>query len=185
MKRDDSSGVLNQLLRLLEWLSEPAQTSIPARTHPRRSGTPDGREPVAQPSPAHQCSSTVQGPNLLKGPSKPVISAAALPRAQDGLATVSEIAWSGSAQYQQATADQLSGMLQYGRFEGPAKDHPLISIGYRRCRDFDQSNSPGQDFATVRADSKDVVGIVADGVSQSFLGNIAAKFLGTELLEVL
>ena len=61
----------------------------------------------------------------------------------------------------------------------------VVSLGYRRWKDFDLGNQPGQDFAVVRGGVDHVVGVVADGVSQSFYGNIASKSLSTALVEML
>lgn len=61
----------------------------------------------------------------------------------------------------------------------------FLSLGYRRCCDFDEGDKPGQDFAILRSDEEHVVGVVADGVSQSFYGNIAAKKVGQRLLDFL
>jgi hypothetical protein len=50
-------------------------------------------------------------------------------------------------------------------------------MGYRRSLGFDERNNPGQDYAVIRAESSYIVGIVADGVSQSFYGDLAAYHL--------
>ncbi|NJL27063.1 MAG: hypothetical protein HC897_03850 [Thermoanaerobaculia bacterium] len=82
------------------------------------------------------------------------------------------------------TAETRSSNVQYEHLPRtmPAKGSPWLgALGYRRCRDFDQSNAPGQDYVTVRMDENHVVGILADGVSQSFHGEIAAERVSTEL----
>src|SRR5690242_19400055 len=56
-----------------------------------------------------------------------------------------------------------------------------LCLGYRRCRDFDSSNELGQDFATVRTSGDFTVGVVADGVSQSFYGHLAAMHVAKTL----
>ena len=60
-----------------------------------------------------------------------------------------------------------------------------LILGYRRCKDFDTGNYPGQDYAALRGDRTHIVGIVADGVSQSFFGHLAAQCLGHEMLALL
>lgn len=59
-------------------------------------------------------------------------------------------------------------------------------LGYRRSLDFDEEDHPGQDFAAVRGgDGGYVVGVVADGVSRSFYGHMAANHVGKWLLNML
>lgn len=60
-----------------------------------------------------------------------------------------------------------------------------ICAGYRRCHDFDPGNHSGQDFAVVRYNSQFVIGVLADGVSRSFFGNVAATLVSDYLLEEL
>jgi serine/threonine protein phosphatase PrpC len=51
-------------------------------------------------------------------------------------------------------------------------------LGYRRCCEYDnEDGGEGQDYAWLWASSRQVIGVVADGVSQSFYGQIAAQFL--------
>ena len=70
--------------------------------------------------------------------------------------------------------------------EIPNSDEAVdIAMGYRRCLDFDEGNQPGQDFAIVRGGDGYVVGVVADGVSQSFYGDIAAQHVTGWLLNEL
>ena len=89
--------------------------------------------------------------------------------------------------YRDMMGNQNIRDIQYGFFAIPTSDRPLAEcrLGYRRCFDFDPSNTAGQDFAAVRADAEYVVGIVADGVSQSFFGDIAAKQVSLFLLDEL
>ena len=59
-------------------------------------------------------------------------------------------------------------------------------LGYRRGRDFDQvpnNEGTGQDNAALRADDRYIVGVVSDGVSQSFYGDLAATVVTERLLE--
>src|SRR5262245_32768854 len=83
---------------------------------------------------------------------------------------------------------QESGEPQYYQFSIPAPGGAQwvsVSLGYRRSADFDRANQPGQDYAIVRAGYGSVVGVVADGVSQSFYGHFAAEFVTERLLEYL
>ena len=83
-------------------------------------------------------------------------------------------------------AEQQSGEVQYHDYSVPLLDtFASVCVGYRRCRDFDVENKPGQDFVAVKGDVNYIVGVVADGVSQSFYGNIAAKAVGEWLIEML
>jgi hypothetical protein len=86
------------------------------------------------------------------------------------------------------TSAQESGEPQYYQFSIPARGGAQwvsVSLGYRRSADFDRANQPGQDYAIVRAGYGSVVGVVADGVSQSFYGHFAAEFVAERLLEYL
>jgi hypothetical protein len=83
---------------------------------------------------------------------------------------------------------QGSGDPQYYQFSIPASGGAQwvsVSLGYRRSADFDRANQPGQDYAIVRGGYGSVVGVVADGVSQSFYGHYAAEFVAERLLEYL
>ncbi len=60
----------------------------------------------------------------------------------------------------------------------------LVS-GYRRRLEFDPRDLPGQDFCGWRFDGQFVVGVACDGVSQSFMGQLAAEGVGSALLEAL
>ncbi len=64
------------------------------------------------------------------------------------------------------------------------KNHGLeVDLGYRKCREHDAQGTSGQDFAVLRTDGVHVVGIAADGVSQSFHGELAAREVSERLLE--
>lgn len=72
--------------------------------------------------------------------------------------------------------------------EKPVRVH--VAAGYRRCREFDAKvpggkQQPGQDFCTFRIDEHHAVGVVADGVGQSFFGDIAARVAGRALIDFL
>lgn len=85
-------------------------------------------------------------------------------------------------------AEQSSGRVQFGRMSlASAGGTTLVecAIGYRRWKEFDPTNGVGQDAAVIRADATHIVGIVADGVSQSFFGDIAASRLTIFLLDTL
>lgn len=58
-----------------------------------------------------------------------------------------------------------------------------VFLGYRRCREYDERNGEGQDYAWLMADGSRVIGILADGVSQSFYGQIAARHVVDGLAE--
>lgn len=60
-----------------------------------------------------------------------------------------------------------------------------IRAGYRRCVEYDAVDGTGQDDAALRCDREYVVGVVADGVSQSFRGDLAARWVTSWLLEQL
>jgi hypothetical protein len=80
-------------------------------------------------------------------------------------------------------AVQKSASTQYGsvpiEFAGVEM---RISLGYRRYRYCDKSDEPGQDFAIACWDRQYLVGVLADGVSQSFYGNLAAGHVCSWLL---
>ena len=68
------------------------------------------------------------------------------------------------------------------------EDHNFrLTWGYRRCSDFDAGDGyPGQDYLTFKTSPEGyAVGVLADGVSQSFMGNIAARVASDELLQFL
>jgi len=56
---------------------------------------------------------------------------------------------------------------------------------YARSRDTRAANAPGQDFIAFRYDAQRIAFAVCDGVSQSFYGEIAARLLGSRLVEFL
>ncbi|MBZ5533432.1 MAG: protein phosphatase 2C domain-containing protein [Acidobacteriia bacterium] len=60
-----------------------------------------------------------------------------------------------------------------------------VQLGYRRYIDFDKTNASGQDAAGVRFDDSFLVGVIADGVSQSFFGDLAATHVSKWLLDKL
>jgi hypothetical protein len=87
-------------------------------------------------------------------------------------------------------SDQRSGDVQFERtstwIRKPDNKKIDVVLGYRRSLDFDAKDNPGQDYAAVRADAKGhIVGVVADGVSQSFYGHLAAYHLSRSLLNTL
>jgi hypothetical protein len=82
-------------------------------------------------------------------------------------------------------AEQNSGEIQYFRFPVPTPlggDDIVVHLGFRRSTDLDAADKPGQDYAVARGGDGYVVGVVADGVSQSFYGNLAARSVGERLL---
>ncbi len=56
---------------------------------------------------------------------------------------------------------------------------------YARSRDSRGANTAGQDFIAYRYDAHRIAFAVCDGVSQSFYGEIAARFLGLRLVDFL
>lgn len=58
-----------------------------------------------------------------------------------------------------------------------------LSYVYARSRDTANAGAPGQDFIAFRYDATRIAFAVCDGVSQSFYGEIAARFLGCRLVE--
>lgn len=86
------------------------------------------------------------------------------------------------------SAEQRSREVQYKRVlvEIPESSQKIsVSLGYRRCYDFDRNDKLGQDFAAFSSESGYVVGVVADGVSQSFYGEVAAQHVSKWLLQTL
>jgi hypothetical protein len=71
----------------------------------------------------------------------------------------------------------------------PAPELPGGIIGltylYARSRDSRTAGTTGQDFLAYRWDQDRVIFVLCDGVSQSFYGEIAARFLGERLAEAL
>lgn len=118
-------------------------------------------------------------------------------------------------EFAELTSEQRSEEVQYGRFSigtraksqkgtrglfkhlstmkrfssvPPSSGQKRVEalLGNRRSLDYDEGNHPGQDFAAVRGgDGGYVVGVVADGVSRSFYGNIAAYHVGKWLVNTL
>ncbi len=84
-------------------------------------------------------------------------------------------------------SDQASGHVEF--FERRTRVDSLRALltraGFRRHKDFDETNGTGQDFAAIQSDERYAVGLVVDGVSQSFFGDIAARELGAPLFQFL
>ncbi|MCC7207940.1 MAG: hypothetical protein IT323_11580 [Anaerolineae bacterium] len=59
----------------------------------------------------------------------------------------------------------------------------IIRAVYARSRDAARADAPGQDFIAYAHDKSRLVFAVCDGVSQSFFGDLAARFLGMKLVE--
>lgn len=64
------------------------------------------------------------------------------------------------------------------------EDRWRIAWGYRKSLDCHESDY-GQDAIEFRMDHRHVVAVVADGVSQSFFGDLAARYVGHELCKSL
>jgi hypothetical protein len=82
-----------------------------------------------------------------------------------------------SGDSQEIAASQECGRVQFGQVSIPLSDSRTLiewRIGYRRWQEFDAVDGIGQDSAALRGNASYLVGIVADGVSQSFYGDIAA-----------
>jgi hypothetical protein len=73
--------------------------------------------------------------------------------------------------------DEVKVRAPYGRF-GQLR----LQLGYRRWKEFDAENHAGQDFCVLYSDGRRAAGVLADGVSQSFYGNLAAEYLATRLI---
>ncbi len=58
----------------------------------------------------------------------------------------------------------------------------MLTYLYDRSRDSKKSGAPGQDFIAFSYDHSRVAFAVCDGVSQSFYGDLAARFLGEKLV---
>ena len=81
-----------------------------------------------------------------------------------------------NADFYELVAAQKSGLTQYGSVHIDAQGTEMrTTLGYRRYRDCDNSDTPGQDFAVACGDRQYLVGVLADGVGQSFYGNLAAE----------
>ncbi len=84
-------------------------------------------------------------------------------------------------------AQQKSGEVQFHRQVASLADGNELSMtaGYRRCLDFDPKDIEGQDFCGYWLENGWLVAVVADGVSQSFMGHLAADECGRGILEIL
>lgn len=58
----------------------------------------------------------------------------------------------------------------------------MLTYLYDRSRDSKKSGTPGQDFIAFSFDARRIAFAVCDGVSQSFYGDLAARFLGEKLV---
>mgnify|MGYP001178228421 CR=1 FL=1 len=90
--------------------------------------------------------------------------------------------------YELLISDQQSAGVNFGRGEHSVNIENEVwqtLLGYRRFKDFDSSNGSGQDFAIIGHDQLFAIGVIADGVSQSFFGDIAAKVISTNLYNFL
>jgi hypothetical protein len=66
---------------------------------------------------------------------------------------------------------------------GTAGTYTAFTYVYARSRDTREAHSTGQDFIAYRYDEQRIAFVVCDGVSQSFFGDLAARFLGLRLVE--
>lgn len=83
-------------------------------------------------------------------------------------------------------ADPESGAVQFATRRVDGGGGALrLTLGYRRSADFDPRDDAGQDHAVVRGGPGRAVGVVADGVSQSFFGDIAARCVAEGLADFL
>ncbi|MEA2559827.1 MAG: hypothetical protein QOH06_1331 [Acidobacteriota bacterium] len=82
---------------------------------------------------------------------------------------------------------QRSGEVQYKQLPLPfSKDLEIsVACGFRRSRDLDARDGRGQDYVAVHAGGGYVVGVLADGVSQSFFGDLAAREVAVPLADLL
>ncbi len=60
-----------------------------------------------------------------------------------------------------------------------------LRYAYARSHETQEAAQPGQDYLAVRADAQALVFALCDGVSESFYGEIAAHFLGDQLVAFL
>ncbi|MBN1920443.1 MAG: protein phosphatase 2C domain-containing protein [Anaerolineae bacterium] len=58
-----------------------------------------------------------------------------------------------------------------------------LQVAYARSADSRASNDSGQDYLSVRQDGKRLAFVLCDGVSQSFVGELAARVLGEAMLQ--
>lgn len=70
--------------------------------------------------------------------------------------------------------DTRYATLCYGRFE--------VRFGYSRAKESRENDDQGQDYVEFRIDRERLAFALCDGVSQSFYGDIAARYLGDELV---
>lgn len=63
------------------------------------------------------------------------------------------------------------------------RDLYAYRYGYARSAECQQSGDPGQDYLAFRDDGNRLVFVLCDGVSQSFIGDLAARFLGNHLVD--
>src|SRR2546421_2423233 len=106
----------------------------------------------------------------------------------DGVASIGKLPLERAEGYDQCKIVQRSARPQYAEFSVPAgaeRADARVHIGYQRCCEFDEGDQPGQDYAVVRAGGGHIVGVVADGVSGSFYGNLAAEYVATWLMDEL
>lgn len=85
-------------------------------------------------------------------------------------------------------SDQQTPRVQYEEFriQGSSEAAEVAGTwGYRRCLDFDADGLRGQDYCAVRGGAGFVVGVVADGVGQSYYGDIAAQEVSRFLVDYL
>ncbi|PJF34425.1 MAG: hypothetical protein CUN49_15725, partial [Candidatus Thermofonsia Clade 1 bacterium] len=58
----------------------------------------------------------------------------------------------------------------------------MLTYLYDRSRDSQQAGARGQDFIAFCGNEKRLAFAICDGVSQSFYGDLAARFLGEKLV---
>jgi hypothetical protein len=84
------------------------------------------------------------------------------------------------------TSAQTQFHLALRNVSSPVPDRSIgLVAGYRRWLEFDAADQAGQDFCSFKCDGSHAVMVVADGVSQSFYGDLAARLVGRELLDFL
>jgi hypothetical protein len=85
-------------------------------------------------------------------------------------------------------SEQQTDRVQYQTIRSGDTSGRLEAVGawgYRRCLDFDASDGRGQDYCAVRGGGGFLVGIIADGVSQSYYGDVAAREVSQHLIDSL
>jgi hypothetical protein len=91
-----------------------------------------------------------------------------------------------AADYVEFRSTQRSSAVQFASLAISRPTHTArLAVGYRRCTEFDGGDSAGQDFVVVRVNPEHVVAVVADGVSQSFFGDLAAAHVAQALIDYL